>query len=298
MPIRIATAPVSWGIMEMSEFAWRRSSEDVLDEIAASGYVGTELGPYGFLPTDAAQLKQTLVKRKLSLLGAFVPLPLTDAQRYEDGLQSALQVAELLSEAGAPLLVLAAEMDRRRMEIAGAVTDADGLTPDQWSRAAEMVTSVARQARAFGLRSVFHHHAGTYIETPRELDRLLSLTDPDLLGVCLDTGHYYYGGGDPLECVRQHAGRIWHLHLKDVRGEVLDQVRREKLPYLEAVRQGLFCELGQGAVDITGVLRELEQSGFDGWAVVEQDIDPDQPGIQPAESAARSRAYLRHAAGV
>lgn len=271
---------------------------DVLDEIVASGYAGTELGPYGFLPTDAAQLKQTLAPRNLSLLGAFVPLPLTDPQRFQEGLRSALQVAQLLSEAGAPLLVLAAEMDHRRMEIAGAVTDADGLTQDQWRRAAEMVTSVARQARALGLRSVFHHHAGTYIETPRELDRLLSLTDPDLLGVCLDTGHYHYGGGDPLDCARIHAARIRHLHLKDVRAQVLGRVRREKLPYLEAVRQGLFCELGQGAVNITGVLRELDRSGFDGWAVVEQDIDPDQPGIQPAESAARSRAYLRHAAGV
>ena len=298
MSIRIATAPVSWGIMEISEFAWRRTPDEVLDEIAASGYAGTELGPYGFLPTDAGQLRQILAKRNLALLGAFTPLPLTSPERFDEGSKSALQVARLLSDAGAPMLVLAAEMDRRRMQIAGSVTESDSLSDEQWKQAAEMVARVSREARALGLRSVFHHHAGTHIETPHELDRLLALTDPDLVGVCLDTGHSFYGGGDPIECVRKHAARIWHLHLKDVRANVLGEVRREKIPYLEAVRRGLFCELGEGAVNITGVMRELEQSGFDGWAVVEQDVDPDQPGIRPADSASRSRAYLRRAGGV
>jgi inosose dehydratase len=145
---------------------------------------------------------------------------------------------------------------------------------------------------------VFHHHAGTNVETPGEVAKLLELTDPALLGICLDTGHYLYGGGDPVEFARRQAKRIWHLHLKDIRQNVLDQVRRDKIPYLDAIRLGVFSELGQGNVDLAGVIRELNAGGFDGWAVFEQDVDPTIPGTNPVASATRSREYLRHIAGV
>jgi len=298
MSIRIATAPVSWGILEIEGWTWRKTYTEVLDEMVQAGYSGTELGPYGFLPTNPNELKRELGQRKLSLLGAFVPLPLADAERHQAGLQSALEVIRLLADAGAPILVLADSMDPHRMDIAGSVTEADGLSDEQWKRAAELVNTVALRARERGLRSAFHHHAGSSIETPRELDRLLTLTDPHLVGICLDTGHYFYGGGDPVECVRVHGKRVWHLHLKDIQPEVLAEVRRSKIPYLDAVGRGVFCELGQGAVDLVGVIHELERAGFDGWGVFEQDVDPALAGPNPLESAVRSRAYLKTAAGV
>lgn len=284
--------------MEIEGWAWRRTYTDVLDEMVHAGYSGTELGPYGFLPADPAELKHELGRRKLSLLGAFLPLPLAHPENYEAGAESALTVTRLLAAAGAPFLVLADAMDARRMDIAGRVTEADGLTDEQWKRAVDLVTSVASRARDAGLRSVFHHHAGSHVETPQELNRLLALTDPELLGACLDTGHYFYGGGDPLDCVRSHGKRIRHLHLKDVQPAVLAEVRQRRIPYLDAVKRGIFCELGQGAVDIPGVLHELEQTGFDGWGVFEQDIDPAQSDAKPLESAARSRTYLRTVAGI
>jgi inosose dehydratase len=145
---------------------------------------------------------------------------------------------------------------------------------------------------------VFHHHCGTFVETPAEVGRLLGLTDPNLLGICLDTGHYFYGGGDPVEFARTQAERIWHLHLKDIRADVLEKVRRERIGYLDAVRSGVFCELGQGNVSLAGVIHELAQAGFDGWAVFEQDIDPTVAGANPLASATRSREYLRRVAGV
>jgi inosose dehydratase len=250
------------------------------------------------LPTNPSDLNRELAKRKLSLLGAFVPLPLAHAERHHAGLESALEVIRLLADAGAPILVLADSMDPHRMDIAGSVTEADGLSDEQWKRAAELVNTVALRAREHGLRSAFHHHAGSYVETPRELDRLLTLTDPHLIGICLDTGHYFYGGGDPVECARTHAKRVWHLHLKDIQPEVLAEVRRAKIPYLDAVGRGVFCELGQGAVDLVGVILELQRAGFDGWGVFEQDVDPALAGPNPLESAVRSRAYLKAAARV
>jgi inosose dehydratase len=128
--------------------------------------------------------------------------------------------------------------------------------------------------------------------------RLLEATDPELLGICLDTGHYVYGGGDPVAFADAHAARIWHLHLKDVRAWVLDDVRREGVGFLEAIRRGVFSELGAGNVDLAGVIRLLEKHGFDGWAVFEQDIDRTVPGTDPLGSAKRSREYLRCVAGV
>jgi inosose dehydratase len=299
MPIRIATAPVSWGILEVEGWGKQKPYGEVLDEMVAAGYSGTELGPYGFLPTDAALLKAELSKRHLPLLGAFVPLPLDRAAQHDAAADSALEVARLLAQGGAPFLILAGDMNPARMAVAGRVDEnRDGMDDRSWEAAVRLLTRVARAAREHGLSSVFHHHAGTFIETPAEVERLLAMTDPDLLGICFDTGHYLYGGGDPVSFARKHAGRIRHLHLKDVRPTALDQVRRNKIPYLDAVRMGVFCELGQGGVDLSGVIRELTAAGFDGWAVFEQDVDTSQPGCNPLESARRSRIYLRNAAGL
>lgn len=298
MPIRIATAPVSWGIMEVEGWARQQTYGEVLDEMVRAGYTGTELGPYGFLPTDSEELKRELEKRKMTLLGAFVPLPLGCPERHPEGMRVALETARLLAANGAPYIVLADEMSERRMAIAGSAGPEDGFTEVQWTGAARLISCIAKEAAELGVRSVFHHHAGTYIETPGEVAHLLDLTDPRMLGICLDTGHYFYGGGDPVEFARTHAQRIWHLHLKDIRANVLEQVRSEKIAYLEAIRRGVFCELGQGNVDLAGVIRELDKAGFDGWAVFEQDVDPTVPGTDPLASATRSREYLRRVAGV
>jgi len=298
MPIRIATAPVSWGVMEVEGWARKQTYAEVLDEMVQAGYTGTELGPYGFLPTDSKELKRELGKRNMSLLGAFVPLPLGRPEQHQKGMQEALEIARLLAANGAPFLVLADEMNDKRMAIAGSATESDGFTSAQWEGAAKLIGCIAKSAREIGVRSVFHHHCGTYVETPGEVARLLALTDPELLGICLDTGHYLYGGGDPVEFARSQAKRIWHLHFKDIKASILDKVRREKIAYLDAIRLGVFTELGEGDVDLAGVIRELNAAGFDGWGVFEQDIDPTIPGTDPLASATRSREYLRRTAGV
>jgi inosose dehydratase len=298
MPIRIATAPVSWGVMEVEGWARKQTYGEVLDEMVQAGYTGTELGPYGFLPTDSEELKRELEKRHMTLLGAFVPLPLGRPEAYSQGLHAAIETARLLAANGAPYLVLADEMNERRMAIAGSATSEDGFTEAQWESAQKLISCICHAGREIGVRSVFHHHVGTYIETPAEVAQLLDRTDSQLLGICLDTGHYFYGGGDPVEFARTHAPRIWHLHLKDIRAGVLEKARREKIGYLQAIREGVFSELGEGNVDLAGVIHELDQAGFDGWAVFEQDIDPTVPGTDPLASATRSREYLRRVAGV
>jgi inosose dehydratase len=296
--IRAGTAPVSWGVMEVEGWTGNRPYTAVLDEMVQAGYSGTELGPYGFLPSEPVALNRELDSRGLTLVAAFVPLPLARPEAFESGFGEALKVMDLIAAGRAKVVVFADEMSDRRMAIAGRAEKSDGLTDRQWRQALTLLSRSALAARERGLRATFHHHAGTYVETPHEIDRLLELTDPGLLGLCLDTGHYYYGGGDPVDVVKKHSARIWHLHWKDVDRNVLGAVRSEKIGYLDAVRRGVFCELGSGAVDLVGVKRELTERGYNGWSIFEQDVDASQPGLKPVESAARSREYLRRVLGI
>jgi inosose dehydratase len=297
--IEIGTAPVSWGIMEVEGWNGQTPYAKVLDEMAEAGYQGTELGPYGYLPSEPERLRAELSSRGLRMVSAFVPLPLTESERHETSFQEAMKVASLLASADARLIILAGDMSKARMSVAGRVNEQrDGMSAQLWHDTVQIVSRIARACREFGLSTAFHHHAGTLVETPNEIERLFKNTDPSLIGLCLDTGHYLYGGGDPVEAVRKYGSRIWHLHLKDVRLSVLESVRREEVGFLEAVRRKVFCELGDGAVDFPNIKQGLINSGYDGWAIVEQDVDAGQPGVRPFESAVRSRRYLRETIGI
>ena len=293
--IRVANAPVSWGVLEFEATEGRAGYSLVLDQIRETGYTGTELGDWGFLPTDPTELRSELGQRDLALLGAFVPVALADPRSQAAGREAALRVARLMVQAvgDQPFIVLADDNGRvpLRMQNAGRILPEHGLSDSSWQTfgegAARLAESVRRET---GLRTVFHHHCAGYVETPPELDRLMDLTDPDVLGLCLDTGHYRFGGGDPAEAVRRHAGRIWHVHFKDYEPTLAARSRELGWDYLESVRRGVFCELGRGEVDFPGVLAGLEQSGYQGWIVVEQDV---LPGMgTPKESARRNREYL------
>jgi len=293
--IRVANAPVSWGVLEFEGTEGRAGYSLVLDQIRETGYTGTELGDWGFLPTDPTELRNELGSRQLALLGAFVPVALADPRSQAAGREAALRVARLMVQAvgDQPFIVLADDNGRvpLRMQNAGRIRPEHGLSDDSWQTFGEGAVRLAESVRReTGLRTVFHHHCAGYVETPGELDRLLDLTDPDVLGLCLDTGHYRFGGGDPAEAVRKHAGRIWHVHFKDYEPTLAARSRELGWDYLESVRQGVFCELGRGEVDFPGVLAGLEQSGYQGWIVVEQDV---LPGMgTPKDSARRNREYL------
>jgi inosose dehydratase len=297
--IRVGNAPVSWGVMEVAGWGKQMPYSQLLDEIKEAGYAGTELGPYGYFPTESNHLASELSARQLQLIASFVPIPFADANRHEAAYQEAMEVAQLLARTGASLIVLADEMSEMRMSVSGRVDDLhDGMTDSQWDGAAQILSRIASDCRKLGLSTVFHHHAGTFVETPKEVARLCANTDPDLIGLCLDTGHYFFGGGDPVDAVRLYGARIRHLHLKDVKLSVLNTAREDKIDFLEAVRRGVFCELGEGAVDLKAVVQGMTGLGYSGWAVVEQDVDTHNEDVNPLESAIRSRQYLRNEIGI
>ena len=167
-----------------------------------------------------------------------------------------------------------------------------GLTEEEWHIFAVGVNYVAREVKTkTGLRTVFHHHCAGYVETPLEIDQLLALTDPSLVGLVLDMGHYQFGGGDPLEALKKHQSRIWHIHFKDCHPEIAEQARKEGWDYFQSVGNGVFCELGKGAVDFSSIVAELNLQKYEGWIVVEQDV---LPGMgNPKVCAKRNREYIK-----
>ncbi len=210
-----------------------------------------------------------------------------------------MTVAQLLAQAGAHLIVLADEMSEARMAVSGRVDETrDGMSKTQWDSAVIILQRIAEACHELGLSAVFHHHAGTFVETPEEIARLCESTDPNVLGLCLDTGHYFFGGGDPVDAVRLYGERIRHLHLKDVQLPVLEAARRDGFGFLAAVRRGVFCELGDGAVDLKKVIEKMRDVGYSDWAIVEQDVDTRIADVNPLESAIRSRQYLRNIIGI
>lgn len=296
MSMRVASAPVSWGVMENIALPDDYSPDRVLDEIAEAGYSGTELGPYGFLPTNPDELRAALAKRKLTLCSAFIEMDLGNAAKLEAGIATVLTSAKLIGQAGAKLLVLSDEITPARNAAAGRPEVGNTLSwnEPEWQNVKLAVGKVIEECRALGLRVSFHHHVGTHVETPQEVDRLFSLFPASDLGLCLDTGHYVYGGGDVVAYLEKHVSRVWCVHLKDVYAEKLAEARQQKLNFHDAVRHGVFAPLGKGSIDFSRVLALLKKGNFDGWLVVEADVLPGGVGADaPLANAVAARQLLR-----
>jgi inosose dehydratase len=293
--IRVANAPCSWGVLEFDLPGKVLGCAQVLDELRDTGYVGTELGDWGFLPTDPAALRSELEARGLAMVGAFVPVAFADEKAHAAGEELALKTAQLLAGVGghAPFIVLADDNGKHpiRTKHAGRITTADGLTESQWGTFVHGVHRIAAAVRReTGLRSVFHHHCAGFVETPDEIARLMDVTDPELLGLCFDTGHYRFGGGEPLAGLRRHRERIWHVHFKDCSPSVHAQSRAAEWDYFESLKHGIFCELGKGDVSFATIADELRRTNYHGWIVVEQDVLPGRGA--PKEFARRNRECL------
>lgn len=293
--IKIANAPCSWGALEFDLEAEAPGYKQVIREIAETGYTGTELGDWGFMPTDPAELQAELKQEGLELLGAFVPVDFVREDQHDAGVENALKVAGLMYEAGflQAYIVLADNNGSvpERTQNAGRILPEYSLSDEQWRVYALGVEKVARAVKErYGMRSVFHHHCAGYVETPAELERLMQLTSPDLVGLCFDTGHFAYAGGDPISALKAWRERIWHVHFKDYSVRVGDLSKENNWDYFEAVKNGVFCELGKGEVDFPAAMNYLRESGYEGWIVVEQDV---LPGMgSPKICALNNRKYL------
>jgi inosose dehydratase len=263
------------------------TADRVLSEMQALGIRATELGAPGFLPSEPDPLRQILSEHDMRLVGAFVPLVLHDATARERALEVAHATAALLQEAGASTFVSAAVVD-------------DGWSPRvplgdaDWAHLVGMLDVLDELVAGYGLAHAFHPHVGTLVETAADVRVVL---ERSAVRWCLDTGHLLIGGYDPLQFAIDAAGRVAHVHLKDVRAGLAAQVRSGDLSLMHAVQQGLFCPLGRGDAPIREVVATLEGSGYQQWYVLEQDTavmgDEPPPGTGPVDDVRESLGYLR-----
>ena len=291
---RIGTVPILWNNVDVEELRLGTTATTILDEIARLGYEGTQLG-LGF--PEGSQLRAVLSSRGLRLAEVYAALPATPAGMADDALAMGRERLRLLDAGGGDVLCVALDGSPDRDERAGRAFE-DGtprFTDGAWQGLADVLHALADETIASGHRLAFHPHAGTYVETPAEVERLVGTTDPAKVGICLDVGHCLVGGGDPVAALRQHGQRVTHVHLKDVDPIVLEQLRDGAIAsFGSAVRARLFTELSAGALDLLACLRVLAARDYDGWLMVEQDSS----WPPPSEAAAIGRRVLAQALAI
>ena len=294
-PIAVANAPVSYGAFELTVGVDPDvpSGVQVLDQVAAAGYAGIDLGPVGYLG-EGERLGELLAERGLGLAGAYVELPYSEPARLEESLpelDSILGVFDAVRSyltGPAPRPTLADKGTKRRAMLpARSVRDHSlGYDTDGWRRFAAGLATVLARCRDRGYEPTFHPETGTHVEAPWEIERVLEVSD---VGLCLETGHMLLGGGDPVAMLRDLGDRVNHVHLKDARRSVMDGIVTDEAPVTEIWTREAFCELGRGDLDADAILDGLRRISFGGWLVVEQDILP-----RSAERFARAAAEQRH----
>ncbi len=290
MNVTVGTAPDSWGVWfadEPRQTPWRR----FLDEAREAGYDWIELGPLGYLPTDPDVLAPELDARSLKVSAGFI-MRRIEAEDAPGLMRDDLdRLGPLLRTLGASYLVVIDDVYTDLFT--GDAIDPGDLDDDAWGRLVDNLQALAADARdRFGLQTVVHPHAETHVEYERQIERLLDDTDPALVGICLDTGHHAYRGGDPVAFLRRHADRIPYLHVKSIDPAMQRRVAAEGIPFALAVAQDMFVEPSQGAVDFPALLVALREIDYDGFAIVEQDMFP-APHDKPLPIARRTRSYLR-----
>jgi len=276
--MKLAAAPITWGVCEVPGWGRVLPPTTVLGQMAELGLAATELGPPGYLPTEATELRELLANFDLRLVGGFHATALHETSTVDS-------VVELLAEAGGEVLVLAAATGLDGYDERPALSD------KEWATLVENAGRIADRAAAAGLRTVLHPHVGTHVETRAEVERFVHDSD---LPLCVDTGHLLIGGTDPVDLVRRHPHRVGHVHLKDVRQDLAERVRQGGLTYTEAVAQGIYTPLGAGDVDLDTLLKLLRDNDYDGWYVLEQDTALGASPTENGKPREHTRQSLNH----
>jgi inosose dehydratase len=287
--LRLGSCPDSWGVWfpdDPAQTPWHR----FLDELAEAGYEWLELGPYGYLPTDPARLRDELDRRGLRVSGQALFGGLHHPEKWDSDLADARRVAELVTAVGARHVVLLPDL---YTDLDGNLLEPPELDSDAWGTLVRATSELGRVLKEeYGVAAVFHPHADSHVGTQRQVERFLADTDPDSVSLCLDTGHIAYYDGDNVELIRKYPGRIGYLHMKQADPAVLKEVRAENLAFAEAVRRGVMCEPPKGAPAVEPVLEALDGLDAELFMIVEQDLYPCDPDV-PLPIATRTCIYLR-----
>ncbi|GIP35324.1 myo-inosose-2 dehydratase [Paenibacillus sp. J2TS4] len=287
---RIGAHPINWVGEDVKEHGEHTTYDQILDDMQSLGLLGTEMGRK--YPQEAAALRQELDKRGMQLVSQWKSVLFSDPSCRREELESYRRHAQFLHEMGCKVISTcesggSPQFDPRRSPGQRGVIRLDEAG---WKSLAEGLNAAGAIASEYGMKLTYHHHGGTVVERPEEIDRLMEMTDPEFVSLLYDTGHAYFGGADPLALLRKHYDRIAYVHLKDVRKEVLAHARETELDFIECIKRGVFTLPGTGDLDFRPIIGELLQRGYDGWAMLEGEQDPAEH--PPHEYARTSLNYL------
>jgi len=290
-PFRLGAHPINWVGEDVKEHGEETTFEQIVDDMQRLGLKGTEMGRK--YPKDIPTLKRELAARGLQLVSQWKSVLFSDPARRDEELKAYRAHAEFLHQMGGAVISTcevggSLHFDPRRSPCEKEVRRLDEAG---WRSLAEGLNAAGAIAREYGLKLTYHHHGGTVVERPEEIDRLMEMTDPDLVYLLYDTGHAVYGGADPLALLRKHYDRIAYVHLKDVRMALLEEARAERADFLTCIRKGVFTVPGTGDIDFRPIVEELVARGYSGWVMLEGEQDPK---VHPAyEYASKALQYLQ-----
>lgn len=292
--IKLGIAPIAWTNDDMPELGQENTFEQCISEMALAGFVGSEVG--NKYPRDTAVLKKALKLRDLEIASAWFSAYLT-TKPLQETVEAFIQHRDFLFEMGAKVIVVSEQghsiqglMETPLFEQKPVFTNVE------WSRLANGLNYLGNLANEKDMKVVYHHHMGTGVQTTEEINRLMEITDPALVSLLFDTGHLVFSGENPMLILEKHISRIQHVHLKDIRRDVVDRVKDEKLSFLQAVKAGAFTVPGDGEINFVPIFRFLAEQGYKGWFVVEAEQDPSI--AHPFEYAVKARQYIRSSAGI
>jgi len=291
--IRLAIAPIGWTNDDMPELGGEIPFEQCVSEMALAGFEGSEVG--NKYPRDPEVLNKALKLRGLTICNAWFSSFLT-TKPLKEVERDFVQQCDFLYAVGARVIGAAEQGNSIQGKPLPIFDAKPRFTNDEWKRVTEGLNHLGAIAKQKGMRLVYHHHMGTGVQTTEEIDRFMEMTDPDLVGLLYDTGHLVFSGEDHLAVLKKYLKRIWHVHLKNVRFDVVERAKREKWSFLQAVRNGAFTVPGDGGLDFAPVFEILKNAGYKGWWVVEAEQDPAL--ANPLEYAIKARQYIREKAGI
>jgi len=291
MSIRIGNAPCSWGV-EFADDERNPTWQSVLQDCATAGYTGIELGPVGFMPEDPDVLGKALQEQSLELIGGVVFRAFHDPEQWDDVLDGARRTCKALVAHGAKHFVMIDSISPRRAPTAGRADEAEQMDTAEWTAYRDRLVTVAKiGAEEYGLIPELHPHAGGFMDFLPEIERFLDEVDPNLVKLCIDTGHCTYAGFDPVAFMQRHMDRITYVHFKNTDPKVKAHAIENRLGFYDACGKGIFCNLGDGEVDLPAVRQLLVDANYEGWCTIEQDCDPTLD-IDPLRDAKVNREYL------
>jgi len=289
----LSIAPIAWTNDDIPELGGNISFEQCIDEMAAAGFSGSEIG--NKYPKNPAVLKPALELRGLQISSAWFSTFFSETGRTEETVTLFVEQLNFLKAMGAKVLNVC-ECGHCVQGTPKHVFDRPSYTDQQWLQVAEGLNRIGEMARENGMVIAYHYHMGTMVQNADETDRLMQMTDPDLVHLLVDTGHAHYAGDDPLTIIQKYGSRIRNVHLKDIRQPILDEVHAKKMSFLDSVKAGVFTVPGDGVIPFDPIFQALADAHYQGWFVVEAEQDPEK--ANPLEYAKKARTFIQEHTGI